>query len=209
SVFSAGLSDFCSVFFSAFLSLASVLEASAAGVGGFSAPAPQEAGGNARRERQRRRGQTLRRRRRSCGSCRLQGWGRTSRDRQSGGRRSKRYALLSFMRQTCEFPVNGSEVHAAVRRALFREWCNSPHSTHMDGACRSPTLALSTRTAAVPQGDPVSKHQDVDPVETREWVDAIDSVISNEGVDRARFLLESLIGRMRQAGADLPFSATT
>jgi len=55
----------------------------------------------------------------------------------------------------------------------------------------------------------VSKHQDVDAVETREWVDAIDSVIANEGVDRARFLLESLIGRMRQAGADLPFSATT
>ena len=55
----------------------------------------------------------------------------------------------------------------------------------------------------------VTKHQDVDPVETREWLDAIDTVIANEGVDRARFLLERLIGRMRQAGADLPFSATT
>ena len=53
------------------------------------------------------------------------------------------------------------------------------------------------------------KHQDADPVETREWVDAIDSVIANEGVDRARYLLENLIGRMRNAGADLPFSATT
>ena len=51
--------------------------------------------------------------------------------------------------------------------------------------------------------------QDGDPVETREWVDAIDSVIENEGVERARFLLENLIGRMRQAGTDLPFSATT
>ena len=55
----------------------------------------------------------------------------------------------------------------------------------------------------------VTKHQDADPVETREWLDAIDTVIANEGVDRARFLLERLIGRMRQAGADLPFSATT
>ncbi len=53
------------------------------------------------------------------------------------------------------------------------------------------------------------KEQDDDPVETREWLDAIDSVIENEGVDRARYLLENLIGRMRQAGADLPFSATT
>ncbi|TMB36933.1 MAG: pyruvate dehydrogenase (acetyl-transferring), homodimeric type [Deltaproteobacteria bacterium] len=57
--------------------------------------------------------------------------------------------------------------------------------------------------------EPVRKNQDADPVETREWVDAIESVIETEGVDRARFLLENLIGRMRQAGADVPFSATT
>ena len=53
------------------------------------------------------------------------------------------------------------------------------------------------------------KDHDADPVETREWVDAIDSVIENEGVERARYLLENLIGRMRQAGTDLPFSANT
>ena len=53
------------------------------------------------------------------------------------------------------------------------------------------------------------KDHDADPVETREWVDAIDSVIENEGVERARYLLENLIGRMRQAGIDLPFSANT
>jgi pyruvate dehydrogenase E1 component len=55
----------------------------------------------------------------------------------------------------------------------------------------------------------VPKLQDADPVETREWIDAIDSVIANEGAERARFLLENLIGRTRQAGVDLPFSATT
>ena len=53
------------------------------------------------------------------------------------------------------------------------------------------------------------KQEDADPVETREWMDAIDSVIENEGVDRARHLLENLIGRLRGAGADLPFSANT
>ena len=53
------------------------------------------------------------------------------------------------------------------------------------------------------------KESDADPVETREWVDAIESVIANEGVERAQYLLENLIDRMRQAGADLPFSATT
>jgi pyruvate dehydrogenase E1 component len=53
------------------------------------------------------------------------------------------------------------------------------------------------------------KHDDGDPVETREWLDAIQSVISNEGPERARFLLEALIGRLQLSGADLPFSANT
>jgi pyruvate dehydrogenase E1 component len=55
----------------------------------------------------------------------------------------------------------------------------------------------------------VHKPQDGDPVETLEWVDSIDSVIRNEGVDRAQFLLERLMGRMRLAGGELPFTAAT
>jgi pyruvate dehydrogenase E1 component len=50
---------------------------------------------------------------------------------------------------------------------------------------------------------------DADPQETREWLDALDGVIKAEGHDRAHFLLESLIGQARRAGANLPFSATT
>jgi pyruvate dehydrogenase E1 component len=55
----------------------------------------------------------------------------------------------------------------------------------------------------------VPKENDADPVETREWLDAIESVIAHEGVGRARFLLERLIGQVRKSGVDLPFSATT
>ena len=55
----------------------------------------------------------------------------------------------------------------------------------------------------------MQKPDDVDPVETREWLDAMGSVLENEGVERARFLLERLIGRLRNAGVDLPFSANT
>jgi pyruvate dehydrogenase E1 component len=50
---------------------------------------------------------------------------------------------------------------------------------------------------------------DIDPVETREWLDAIESVIANEGVERALFLLERLVGQVRKAGGDLPFSPNT
>ena len=55
----------------------------------------------------------------------------------------------------------------------------------------------------------MARQNDADPVETREWLDAVESVIAHEGVDRARFLLERLIGQVRKAGVDLPFSANT
>jgi pyruvate dehydrogenase E1 component len=50
---------------------------------------------------------------------------------------------------------------------------------------------------------------DLDPVETREWRDAFDSVLEFEGADRAGFLLEELIGEARRNGAPVPYSANT
>jgi pyruvate dehydrogenase E1 component len=50
---------------------------------------------------------------------------------------------------------------------------------------------------------------DLDPVETREWRDAFDSVLEFEGADRAGFLLEELIGEARRGGAPVPYSANT
>jgi len=52
------------------------------------------------------------------------------------------------------------------------------------------------------------KH-DVDPQETREWLDALAGVLAAEGPDRAHFLIENLIDESRRAGAYVPFSATT
>ncbi|WP_292992970.1 pyruvate dehydrogenase (acetyl-transferring), homodimeric type [Nitrosomonas sp.] len=50
---------------------------------------------------------------------------------------------------------------------------------------------------------------DIDPQETQEWLDALDSVIINIGGERAHFLLEKLIEKARRSGAYLPYSATT
>jgi len=50
---------------------------------------------------------------------------------------------------------------------------------------------------------------DIDHAETQEWVDALESVIENEGVDRAHFLLEQMIDKARRSGANLPYSANT
>ena len=53
------------------------------------------------------------------------------------------------------------------------------------------------------------KVTDVDPQETREWIEALDSVMAQEGVERAHYLLEQLIAKARKSGAYLPYSANT
>ncbi len=50
---------------------------------------------------------------------------------------------------------------------------------------------------------------DVDPIETQEWLDALEAVIEAEGDGRAHFLLEQLIDKARRSGANLPYSANT
>lgn len=50
---------------------------------------------------------------------------------------------------------------------------------------------------------------DIDPLETQEWLDALEAVIQNEGVERAHFLLEQLVDDARRNGANLPFTNNT
>ncbi len=53
------------------------------------------------------------------------------------------------------------------------------------------------------------KIPDIDPQETREWIEALDSVMAQEGIERAHYLLEQLIAKARKSGAYLPYSANT
>ncbi len=55
----------------------------------------------------------------------------------------------------------------------------------------------------------VAKPQDQDPEETREWLDAIKSVLEAEGAGRAHYLIEQLIDTARRSGAHLPYSPNT
>ena len=57
--------------------------------------------------------------------------------------------------------------------------------------------------------NPISAVSDSDPVETREWLDALNAVILKVGPERAHFLLEQLISQGHQAGINIPYSATT
>jgi len=51
--------------------------------------------------------------------------------------------------------------------------------------------------------------EDLDPAETREWLEALDSVLAYEGADRAFFLLDEVVTEARRKGAPVPYSATT
>jgi pyruvate dehydrogenase E1 component len=53
------------------------------------------------------------------------------------------------------------------------------------------------------------KLEDLDPVETQEWLESIDSVLKTHGPERAHFLLERLIDYTRRSGGYLPFKPNT
>ena len=50
---------------------------------------------------------------------------------------------------------------------------------------------------------------DIDPQETQDWLESIDSVLRTHGPERAHFLLERLIDHARRSGAYLPYSQNT
>ncbi len=50
---------------------------------------------------------------------------------------------------------------------------------------------------------------DLDPTETREWMESLKAVLDADGPERAHHLLERLVELTRRAGAQLPFTPTT
>jgi len=50
---------------------------------------------------------------------------------------------------------------------------------------------------------------DIDPAETKEWIEALQAVLEQDGSERAHFLIEQLVAVTRHAGFDIPFSANT
>ncbi|UXI01660.1 pyruvate dehydrogenase (acetyl-transferring), homodimeric type [Photobacterium sp. TY1-4] len=50
---------------------------------------------------------------------------------------------------------------------------------------------------------------DVDALETQEWLAALESVVREEGVERAQFLLEQVMDKARLDGVDMPTGITT
>ncbi len=55
----------------------------------------------------------------------------------------------------------------------------------------------------------ITGQEDIDPAETKEWIEALQSVLEIEGSERAHFLIERLVAVTRHFGLDIPFSANT
>lgn len=53
------------------------------------------------------------------------------------------------------------------------------------------------------------KNNDIDPIETREWLDALQSVVASDGDERAAFLIQELINKASAEGIRLPSSIHT
>ncbi|MGH9677765.1 MAG: hypothetical protein ACRD36_11740, partial [Candidatus Acidiferrum sp.] len=75
---------------------------------------------------------------------------------------------------------------------------DSAHEVNGNGAL--PVLEVEARPTA---------ETDIDPAETKEWLDSLDGVLQTQGVDRARFLLTQLQNKALRSGVHIPFSANT
>ena len=51
--------------------------------------------------------------------------------------------------------------------------------------------------------------EDQDPRETQEWLEALDSVVEFDGVERAAYLLQQLHDEARRHAVPVPFTANT
>ena len=52
-------------------------------------------------------------------------------------------------------------------------------------------------------------YDDIDPVETSEWLEALDAVVAHDGVDRARHLLTHVVEHAQHSGTGLIASLNT
>jgi len=55
----------------------------------------------------------------------------------------------------------------------------------------------------------ISNKEDIDPIETREWVESLSAVLATDGKNRAQFLIKKLIEHSYKEGSDLVLSRNT
>ncbi|MGZ6869459.1 MAG: pyruvate dehydrogenase (acetyl-transferring), homodimeric type, partial [Frankiaceae bacterium] len=70
------------------------------------------------------------------------------------------------------------------------------------------TQEIGVRRAIITDGLP-SQIPDIDPAETAEWLESLDAVVSEQGRQRARFLMLKLLERAREQAVGVPGLTST
>src|SRR3954451_25239858 len=68
---------------------------------------------------------------------------------------------------------------------------------------------MGSARPTVPSREEGMQRTDVDPQETREWLEALDAVVEHDGADRAKHLLERVVGHAQVSGAAPAPAGTT
>ena len=55
----------------------------------------------------------------------------------------------------------------------------------------------------------VINNNDIDPLETKDWIDSLSAVIEKDGNNRAHFLIKELINKAYREGANIPYTQNT
>ena len=66
---------------------------------------------------------------------------------------------------------------------------------------RRKAMRRASRARSPHEGKGSMLQQDIDPQETREWLEALDAVVEHDGPDRAQHLLERVVGHAQLTGA--------
>src|SRR3954468_12728236 len=76
-------------------------------------------------------------------------------------------------------------------------------------ASARPTWRRAVACVAEGGDAPMFRSKDVDPQETREWLEALDGVLRHDGNGRAEALIDELLGRPRRSGVPLEVGLNT
>ena len=68
---------------------------------------------------------------------------------------------------------------------------------------------LQTQKKEKPEIIQVVKKGDIDPLETKEWLESLSSVIENDGNQRAHYLIKELINKAYMEGSNIPYTQST
>ena len=71
------------------------------------------------------------------------------------------------------------------------------------------TVAKSDKKEKTKKVHAQANGADIDPIETKEWLDSLDAVISKDGPDRAHYLLRKLIDEAYKEGSNRPLTRIT